>query len=260
MSFKVSLFMRRSIPWCDDQRGASERRVGRLRILLMAVIPEPTGGTWGRPAIEIRPFRNGTTAGGAAILADWLIVSWRSLDYALDNFTRISPRNALVGSLRNEWTAANAFAELATPTMYAAEMQLDTRLPRVGLRGSWSGAVRCEPTDPAACPTGATCSLFAGGSSPAAGFACVLNAPFGLVQAEERLTPTADGVQAITIPDFNEWSTMRHGYCTALRQEGSTVTIPSYPGFGGPFLHRGWASSAYNETSASCAPKPVYAR
>lgn len=225
---------------------------------VMAVVPEPTGGTWGRPAIEIRPFRTGTTAGGAAILADRLIVSWRSVAFGLDNFTRMSPRNALVGSLGNEWTAANPFAELATPTVHAAEMQLDTRLPRVGLRGSWSGAVQCNPADPAACPVGATCSLFAGGSSAA--FACVLNAPFGLVQAEERLTPTADGVQAITIPDFNEWSTMRHGYCTALRQEGSTVTIPSYPGFGGPFLHRGWAPSAYNETSASCAPKPVYAR
>ena len=218
---------------------------------LVASLPQPGDGMWGRPVIEVRPFRVGSTAS-----VDRLIISWRSTTSPtrLDTYTRMSPRNTLVGWTANQWTTANVFVDRIEPTAHAAEMQMDTRFALRGLRGSWTSAKTCNVVTPT-CPSGSTCSPIAGGSSTPAVMGCVT--PDGLIQGTERLTPGADGVQPIIESDFNEWPMLRAGYCFALRQEGSLTNVTV---FGQPFLGRGWAPTQYRETSASCAPIPTYAR
>ena len=155
--------------------------------------------------------------------------------------------------IEDQWTTANPLVDLVEPTAHATEMHLDTRFPLRGLRGSWTSVVKCDGST--VCPSGSTCMPIANGSSVPTVSACTT--PTGLIRATERLTPGADGVQPITEPDFNEWPMMRTGYCFTLRQEGSTAGATL---LGQAYTGRGWAPAAYNESSASCAPPPIYAR
>jgi hypothetical protein len=198
-----------------------------------------SGGTWGRPSIEVRPFRVGAST------TDRLLLSWRNTGDLLNTWTRMSPSASLVGS----WTAAERFADIVAATAHAAEMHFDTRYNPGGLRGVWSAVVGC-PAPPAACPSGSVCAAI-GGSSTTITSCMVIDDD--LVQASERRLPGADAVVPLRMPDFNEWPMLRHRYCAALREEGSsTAGIP--PG-------AGWAPDAYDDdTSTSCAPFPTYAR
>lgn len=135
------------------------------------------------------------------------------------------------------------FDDPAGSTVYPTELEYDSRFSLGGLRGSWGGVITCDLrlADPCGAGSTAACTTFAGGASGLLN-ACVT--ADGLVQAYERLTPGADGVQPMEIRDFAEWDMLRYGYCASLTAEGSTG---------------GWAPVAYRQTSSSCATRPTYA-
>lgn len=182
---------------------------------LVTSVPTPTDAVWGRPAMEVRPFR----VAGSTV--DRLVLSWRTPAFGFVTQIRTSPRGTLLPGLFGEWTAADQFAELGDPTAHAAELSLDTRFNVKGLRGVWSGVVKCELG--ANCLAGSTCMSIAPGATLPDGTpvgpvnSCVSSA--GLVQAIEQRTPGADGVQPMILPDFNEWKHLRAGFCNALRWE-----------------------------------------
>lgn len=189
---------------------------------------------WGRGALEIRPYRVGSTFSHRAFVAWRAASSIPGESTGLGGFVLMSPRDSLTGT----WTSRDLFVDFENGLIAHAfniEVEYDTRSTTGarGLRGIWGEFERC----PAMCPSGTTCQSLSGGSSTRS--ACMT--PYGFFRARERRAPGADGVVPMIAEDFNEWRMLRHAYCATLRDEAVA-----------------FAPGAYAEDRSSCAPVPDY--